>query len=76
MTPTGITTGALTASSADINGALDANSANIAGRVNADTFFGGLLTRSAKNRFYIDWVNEGGTWKLYFYIDSQLVRTW
>ena len=76
MTPTGITTGSLTASSAIINGQVDADSAYISGRVNADTFFGGLLTRSANNRFYIDWVNEGGTWKLYFYIDGQLVRTW
>ena len=76
MTPTGITTGSLTASSAIINGQIDADSAYISGRVNADTFFGGLLTRSANNRFYIDWVNEGGTWKLYFYIDGQLVRTW
>ena len=75
MTPTGVTTQNLSAQTATITGNLDAGSADVSGRVNADTFKGALVTRSGLNRFFIDWVDESGTWKLYFYIDNQLVRT-
>lgn len=75
MTPTGVTTRNLSAQTATITGNLDAGSADVSGRVNADTFKGALVTRSGSNRFFVDWVNEGGTWKLYFYIDNQPVRT-
>lgn len=76
MTPTGVTTQNLSAQTATITGNLDAGSADVSGRVNADTFKGALVTRSGSNRFFVDWVNEGGTWKLYFYIDNQPVRIW
>lgn len=76
MTPTGVTTQNLSAKTANITGNLDAGSVDVSGRVNAETFKGGLITKSGSNRFFIDWVNDGGTWKLYFYIDGQLVRTW
>lgn len=76
MTPTGVTTPYLSAKQLSVTQDLSAVSADISGRVNADTFKGALVTKSGSNRFYIDWVNNGGTWQLEFYIDNQIVRTW
>ena len=73
MTPTGVTTTNLTASEVDVTNGVSAQHADFEGRVNADSFNGVWITMSGWNRFRVDWADHGTGYRLWFYIDNQLV---
>ena len=73
MTPTGVTTTNLTASEVDVANGVSAQHADFEGRVNADSFNGVWITMSGWNRFRVDWADHGTGYRLWFYIDNQLV---
>ena len=73
MTPTGVTTTNLTANEVDVTNGVSAQHADFEGRVNADSFNGVWITMSGWNRFRVDWADHGTGYRLWFYIDNQLV---